>query len=212
MRLNKLSNRCLDAKSGKGGFTLIEMIVAIALFSVVMVVAVGALLSLTGANKKAQALQSVMNNLNISIDSIVRNVRMGSKYYCGVGSGTNDCSTGGTAITFDCNPRTPSCAATGGRWGYEIVCPQGFSGNGTCPSGGYIARSTNGGTSWSRITAPEVTISSMKFYVVGTTPGTTGDTVQPKVIVVVKGEAGGVGKTNTKFHIQATAVQRELDL
>ena len=171
-----------------------------------MLVAVGALLSLTGANKKAQNLQSVMNNLNISVDSMVRNMRMGMAYHCGTGDfeagGVNDCATGGTAVTFTCNPDTPSCAATGGRWAY------GFNIAG-CPAGA-ICKSTSNGSSgtWSRITAPQVTVNSMTVYVVGSTRS---DTVQPKVIVVIKGEAG-TGKTLTTFHIQATAVQRELDL
>ena len=64
------------------GFSLIEMIVAVALFAVVMLVAVGALLALVDANRKARALESVMNNLNITLDSMVRAMRMGSAFNC----------------------------------------------------------------------------------------------------------------------------------
>lgn len=60
------------------------------------------------------------------------------------------------------------------------------------------------------ITAPEVSISSLRFYVVGSVPG---DMIQPKVVIVVSGTAGGQNvRTQTSFHIQASAVQRELDL
>src|SRR3990167_8812616 len=88
------------------GFTLVELIVSIGLFSIVMLVSVGALLALTGANRKAQALQSVMNNLNIALDGMVRSIRMGSDYHCGtgvfIGTGNlDDCSTsGGTRFVF----------------------------------------------------------------------------------------------------------------
>ena len=64
----------------RSGFTLIEMLVSIALFAIVMVVCVGALLSLVGANKKAEALESAMNNLNISLDDMVRNAREGTGF------------------------------------------------------------------------------------------------------------------------------------
>ena len=49
----------LAAPTANSGFTLVEMIVAVALFAVVMLISVAALLSLVDANRKAQALQSV---------------------------------------------------------------------------------------------------------------------------------------------------------
>lgn len=194
------------ATAGEAGFTLVEMIVSIALFSVVMLVAVGALLSLTAANKKAQALQSVMNNLNISLDSMVRNVRMGIGYRCAVGDFSKDdirdCTTGGSVVTFTCNDETPACAkSTSKRWGYTLGC--GTTANAICKS-----VNAGGTPTWAPITAPEVTIQNMTFYVVGTSRS---DSIEPKVIMVVKGQAGA-GKSQTTFHIQATAVQRELDL
>ena len=74
-----------------------------------------------------------------------------------------------------------------------------------------IERSTSGSISGAApITAPEVTIDEMLFYVVGTE---SGDTVQPKVVIVIKGSAGVPGSSSrTTFHLQAAAVQRVLDL
>ncbi len=66
------------------------------------------------------------------------------------------------------------------------------------------------GSPYAYLTAPEVDISEMKFYVGGTTPG---DTSQPKVVMVIKGIANAENaKTKTTFSIQSTAVQRVLDL
>ena len=62
------------------GFTLIEMMVAVSLFTVVMLVSVGSLLALIDASKRAQGIQSVMNNLNVALDGMVRALRMGQKY------------------------------------------------------------------------------------------------------------------------------------
>lgn len=171
------------------------MIVAVALFAVVMLVCVGALLALVNANRKAQALQSVMNNLNIALDGMVRSVRMGSVYHCGNGDATvaQDCSTGDTAFAFKPFCETAPCPSYL-KFSYENE---------------RIMKSEDGQTPFP-ITAPEVSIEDMKFYVVGTTRG---DDIQPKVVIVIKGSAGAEGsKARTTFHIQATAVQRVLDL
>lgn len=198
------------------GFTLVEMIVAVALFAIVMLVAVGSLLSITVADRKAQALQSVMNDLNVSLDSMVRNIRMGTEFHCGVGAyqggGADDCSGGGEAFTFTCNPLNAACASSGVRWAYA------YDKDGTRCGGSQtrlICKSEDGGRTWQAITSPAVTITSMKFYVVGTATARQGtsDTIQPKTIIVVSGQAGGADvRALTTFHIQATAVQRELDL
>lgn len=64
------------------GFTLVEMIVSLAIFSIVAVVALGALMKIIGANKKAQTLQSAMTNINFALESMSREMRVGSKFAC----------------------------------------------------------------------------------------------------------------------------------
>jgi len=195
----------------QAGFTLVEMIVSIALFAIVMLVAVGAMLALTAADKKAQALQSVMNNLNISLDNMVRNLRMGRDFHCGpgayAGGGTNDdCPSGGNAVTFNCSVDVPGCE-NGYRWGYAYDTDGSLC---NLPHG--ICENENVGPNgtWYPITSPEVNIQQMALFVVGTQ---SGDNIQPKVIIELQGQAGGGNaKTSSTFHIQATAVQRELDL
>ena len=215
-------------KHTQAGFTLIEMLVSITLFAIVMVVCVGALLSLVGANKKAQALESVMNNLNISIDDMVRSVREGTNFngqttfggsagcVAKPNGGANDCvgnSSGGTH-TFSFAPYGTN---TSGSYNpmYYIYAPNGSQNcTTTSGTGGCIVRAeystTVGGYVIAPLTAPEVSITSMEFYVIGTIPG---DIIQPRVIITISGTAGGGNvKTKTDFHLQATALQRALDL
>jgi prepilin-type N-terminal cleavage/methylation domain-containing protein len=63
-------------------FTLVEMIVSIAIFSIVAVVALGALTKVVASNRKAQSLQSSITNLNFMMDSISRELRLGTYYTC----------------------------------------------------------------------------------------------------------------------------------
>jgi len=186
-------------RNGQKGFTLVEMMVSVALFAIVMMVCVEVLLALVSANQKAQALQSVMNNLNITLDGMVRPIREGSNFHCGGGLNTTvqDCAAGDTTFAFEPFGNTP----TDQPWVYTFAQDS----NGV----GRIYKSENGQAPIA-ITAPEVSIQSMEFYVVGTTRG---DQTQPKVIIVIKGTAGVAGsKAATTFHIQATSVQRVLDL
>jgi prepilin-type N-terminal cleavage/methylation domain-containing protein len=190
--------------SNQSGFTLVEMIVAVALFGVVMMVSVTALLSLVDANRKAQALQSVINNLNISIEGMTRAIREGSNYRClDADLSDPDCLGGGEGIMFEAFGGTSDPAddwvyrfdETGEYCGVEVLC-----------------KSSEGGAegSYAAITSPEVDIQSLDFFVMG---AERGDLDQPKVMVVIKGVAGtGKAKVQTTFHVQSTAVQRILDI
>ena len=179
------------------GFTLIEVMVAVGIFSVVMVVCIGALLSLADANRKTQALQSVLYNLNTSIDGMVRAIRMGSQYQV---------ANGGTELSF-----LPYGAPSGNvaeRWIYKwedtnndgtadrlvkVYKPQGFTSRVTVP-----------------MTGKEVSIDRARFYLDGES---SLDLLQPRVLIILQGKAGAdKAKTTTTFSIQASATQRLLDI
>lgn len=73
-------------KKKKTGFTLIETMISITLFSAVMTIAIGALMIIIDASKKAKTIQSVVNNLNIVIEGMSREIRVGYDYSCGISS------------------------------------------------------------------------------------------------------------------------------
>ena len=59
-----------------------EMIISLALFSVVATVALGALVKILTANRKAQSLQSALTNLNFTLESMARELRVGESFHC----------------------------------------------------------------------------------------------------------------------------------
>lgn len=183
----------------KRGFTLIELMVAVALFSMVMMVSIGSLLSLANANRKAQALQSVMNNLNVALDGMVRALRMGTKYHCGrLGnySSAQNCPSGDNFLVFENFYGDPNNPAD--QWIYWYNT-----------SDQRMYKSENNGATGFPLTAPEVHIQNAKFYVVGA--GNT-DKIQPEVIIVLQGTAGADAKSQTSFSIESAAVQRVIDI
>jgi prepilin-type N-terminal cleavage/methylation domain-containing protein len=66
----------------QSGFSLVELIVALAVFAVVLTITVGALLMLVGTNQQLQGQQSMMTNLSFALDSMTREIRTGTQYYC----------------------------------------------------------------------------------------------------------------------------------
>ncbi|HEC32851.1 MAG TPA: type II secretion system protein [Candidatus Kaiserbacteria bacterium] len=187
--------------SSKKGFSLIEIMVAVSLFAVVMTISVGSLLSLIDANRKAQALNSVINNLNFALENMSRNIRVGDVYHCSTSTSVpsnintpKDCSSGGALFAFEGNKGDPTDSTD--QIIYRFINSR-------------IEKSIDGGATFIAITAPEVTINEMKFYTVGTTRG---DSLQPRVVMTVQGTAGISAKSQTSFNLQTTVSQRVLDL
>jgi hypothetical protein len=130
---------------------------------------------------------------------------MGTAYHCDGATYTaltsvRNCPEGDVLFAFE--PYGGNSANAGDQWINAFVPPSGSA-------SGYIQRSEDSGATWLRLTASEVSIDEMKFYVAGATKG---DYIQPKVVLELQGVVGEGTKARSAFHIQATAVQRVLDL
>ncbi len=97
-----MKNIFKNKKNKHKGFTLIEVMVAVSIFAIVMVVAVGAVLAVVAANKKAQALNSIIDNLNFSMEAMVRDLRTGYNYRCDNDPDPNSCDGSiSSTVTFE---------------------------------------------------------------------------------------------------------------
>ncbi len=193
------------------GFTLIEILVSVALFSIVMVMALGSLLSMSVAIRKAEGINAAVNNLGAAIDSVSRALRTGTRYHCGqTGTLTNpqDCMAspqsyltfkafGGTQVTYClsgqgsnvCNVNSSVLTCTGG--------------SGTCQ----VLRQIGAGA-FTPMTSPEVNITYLAFYVEGSP---LNDNLQPKVTTVVAGSVQVTASQSSNFNIQTAVTQRMFD-
>ena len=192
-----MNNRVSPIGLRPRGFTLIETLVSVAIFSTVMVVALGALLSLSEANRRAELLSSATNNFDSAIDSMSRAIRTGINYHCGAGTltATLDCtSAGSTQFAF--------LAATGNETVYQfgtIGCPNNV---------GCILRSTDGGASYASITSPEIFVKSLKFFGLG---AFNTDNIQPRVVMLISGYVVVKGVQKSVFNFQTSVTQRFYD-
>ncbi len=190
-------------------FTLVELLVALALFSVVALISIGALLSVVDANARAQASQSVMNNLNIAIDGMMRSVRMGQNFRCGstLPGSPQDCANPEESISFlDKDKNWRAYFLQNGRI-FRRACESGSSNCSVLP-----------------ITAPSIEVTRFDIYVAGAqrTLIDDRDTLQPTAVFIIEGLAGSENLASTlfskkkknqiKFRLQTVATQRLLDI
>ena len=82
------------------GYTLVELIIAIGLFSIIMTLSSGAYLMMIGLNRQAQGIATGINDLSFAIETMTRDIRTGSLYSCGIGLGLGDCPLGSSSFSF----------------------------------------------------------------------------------------------------------------
>ncbi len=211
----------------QSGFTLVEMIVSLAIFAIVVTVSVGALLVLVGTNQRLQGEQSVMTNISFALDSMTREIRTGSSYYC-------ISSASASSLSSPFNPASDIDTVFGSS---VLDCANGNSTNARyhgisfVEGGDSISGSDNrilyfydtqekklyrrvGGGPAQSIISPEVNLANFDFFVTGTenlqTSGAAA-TRQPTVTLYIRAteNADGSGK---QFDVQTTVTQRTLDV
>jgi prepilin-type N-terminal cleavage/methylation domain-containing protein len=199
------------------GFTLIEMMVALSLFTVVMLASTGVMLVVLDANRKAQSFQVAMDNLGVALESISRDMRVGTHYYCFSDSvpqnysfsSSQDCdSQGGTSFAF-LPLGVPNLSNN--YWVYRLTTSLGKGVLERCKPTINIS-CTDSGAQFTPLTAPEINIKSFRIYVTDSAPKSAGNLIQSKARIVLEGIAGTQLKTQTEFSVQTTISQFQLDI
>ena len=192
------------------GFTIVEMMVSLALFTIVMTIAAGAFLSLIGGSGQLQSEQTIMTSLNFAMDSMTREIRTGTRYYCGDDlnpaiddatlSLTRNCPRGADGISFVESGSSLSDGSTGGRISYYINNEAGQN---------QLMRQV--GTESVKMLSSDVILKDLQFFVSGA--GSlldSNDTKQPTVTVII--EAQDPNDTTKVYTLETTVTQRELDI
>lgn len=169
----------------KKGFSLVEMLVAIGIFMTIVTIAVSALISIIGANKRAQAIKNTIDSVNFVVETISRELRSGKEYSC---VDLVDCPSGSNKISYK--------NSLGNNITYEFKAD----------SDDLLTKKTDDGV-------PEVLISkdsgvkldSMIFYVIGT----QNELMQPRVIITASGKIESKSADNSSFNLQTTVSQRD---
>jgi prepilin-type N-terminal cleavage/methylation domain-containing protein len=218
--------------SSQSGFSLIEMIVSLALFSVVATISVGALLVLIASNQQLQTEQSIMTNLSFALDSMTREIRTGTNYFC---ASRPNFSAGGPQQIFDdgdtldpTNVRDCPGGNSSGQRLHGIAFVEGGQsitgavdtkivyfydadpdGDASTADGSLFRRVS--GEDAQAIVSSGIEISDAQFYVTSSERLEDGDDFQPLVTIYVEAK-DPTDPTGKIYKIQTTVTQRILDL
>ena len=183
----------------QSGFTIIETMIAVGLFTIIITIGIEALLNTTLLHQKSQDERSIMDNLSFIMEDMSKNIRTGSDYHCiddgnFTSSTTHSCIYGGSGMSF--------LSSSGNRFVY-VVYPDGS-----------IQKSTAGGTpgTFTPLTPSEVKIDQISgFFINGAEEPP--DTGQPYVTIRLSGQiTSSKGNIVTPFSLQTGVSQRLVDI
>lgn len=157
------------------GFSLVEMLVSITLFSFVVVIATGVIITILNTNKHVRSTSIAMGNINAVLEKMFREVSAGESYHCGEGGNINK--------AHDCPGGNPLAA----------IVFEGVNGDKNNSNDQNIYRmnsgesslelSLDGGVNYERLTDENIIIDDFGVNVVGNLD----DTKQPSVFISVRG-------------------------
>lgn len=195
------------------GFTLVELLVSVAVFVLVVTLSTGALFSAQTLNVRLQQTQIVLDSVNLGIETMLRDIRYGSNFYCtNVAqniSGRQSCSyaagIGGTVLIF-----TPPVALVGStnstldRVAYFVS--NGIFYKNEYPSGGNARVNI-------QITPIDVTVNPVTFWVSGSESTSSSDYNQPAITISFSGVTIPAKNTTipVSFNVQTTISPRAVD-
>lgn len=185
--------KCLNVKMSQRGFTLVEMMVAIAVFSIIIGAVSGLFISGLAGQRNALASQRLLDQTSYALEYMSRALRMAKKDL--TGSCLNN--SGLNYKTFDSDTRL--------RFINHLEnddCQEFFLGG----VDGKQLMQTKGGETLP-LTSSKLEITSLNFFLSGQSQE---DNLQPKVTIFLKIKGKGLGQP--EINIQTTVSQRNLDI
>lgn len=226
--LNKIIIRKLIVNNANRGFTLIELMVSISLYTVVSSVLISTVLMLSNVNVRLRNNVFAVNDMNLFLESLQRDIKMGSNFHCdssivAVPSYIEILGASSRILPSDCvfDSSLSSSATRGG--GSRLIFKM--------QDGNYVSYNTDGtqnikidkyNTLGAAISSDyvfegatnstNIKISSLRFYVSGTDQT---DGKQPTVTIKISGYSGARDQrgslTNKIVEQQFTITPRSLD-
>ena len=179
-------------KRKHAGFTLLEMIASLGVFSVVIVIFSSTFLHLLNAERKTQIAATVQDNLRFALETMAKDIRTGTVYY------VDNPDTDSTVFGF-----------TNTNGASIKYCLNGLCGN-TNPCSvnrciGRVVISEEGAEGeFLPITSDQITIDKLRFYLKQDVSA-----IQPSVIIAISARAT-IQNIETRLNVETLVSQRKV--
>lgn len=201
------------------GFSLIEILVSVSLFTFVCMLAISTLLSTYKINTQLKATRSVYDNLNLVLEDLLRESKQGSNYYCLSASNiiSGSVNLADYSLTRDCSFTDTGIGVVFQPQGYDATKRLAYFFN--FPTKQIVKEEFHINPSYARVsssddktenlTTDNVEIESLNLIVSGTAKYAASDLKQPLIKLILS------GKTKTSpivsFSVESAASQRKAD-
>lgn len=209
------------------GFTLVELLVVLGLFSAIATLSLGSLLNAQTLNNKLQETQSILDNVNLSSQTVTRDIRFGSDFYCAT-------ALPASITVVPTTRKNCPYGADGSNSGSVLIFKPADATNNLDRVAYYVKNGVlykdeyprGGTTNTLQMTANEVTMSSLIFYVDGALASDPNDPVnelvngvhvsdykQPLITFLLSGATNPATKINAPipFDLETSISARDLD-
>lgn len=204
----------LNFKKNVKGFTLVELLVSLALFTAIITIATGSLFSAQAINLRLQESQIILDGVNLTSEVMIRDMLYGSNFYCDTSAPVNpivsrkSCSysstSGGQIILFKPvmalpSSPDPSLDRVVYRMNNGVIYKDEYA-------GGVVANLKT-----YQVTSSDVFVSSLKFYVTGAEGYP--DLNQTMITMIISGSTLPTGSKNkiVPFSVETSVSVRGLD-
>ena len=186
------------------------MLVSLALCTIIATMAVGTLLVLISGNARVVGEQTALTTLSFALDSMTREIRTGSEYYCDTATQV------GSSAVYNSATAAQNCINGDVGLSFREAGESITNGTGAKRIAYYFSNDTLwrkvGGNVAEPIVTNDVRLTNARFVVTGAAPlGTSTDIVQPTVTILLEAQSSTTDSTKS-FTLQSTVTQRSLDL
>ena len=192
--------RIINRFSNKSGFTLVEVLVAIAIFSVVISIAMGGFVMILRGQRQAASLVSAGNNVSFAMEQMAREIRTGYNF-CRPGSNCDTTQLGcPPGCTFVTKNELDFLNANGSP---VIYCL-----NGTIIERSVTANALCGDASFQPITSSNILVQRLSFTFFG---NLSNDLWPPRIVISIGVSSKEAQLAGDSINLQTTVSARQLD-